>query len=301
MWGRSKSTLDVDAEIRRLGHRRFYHDNGFSIFRSVLPVSAIDALVNPIKTDLTEYDGPIARHYGDPAPHVLSADGRILNSIAQPHLVTVPALQAFREAAVAVFCHPAVADCLGKLDGQHSYGFQGALLFFVSPLTTIHDDSWSCNTLPPGGSFTVWIPLEEFDAFSGPPYVIRWPLGKLMTPAELGIEFPPEDTPGWAHIAQPHYDAALGAKVRRDGMAMIVPFLHRGDMLIFASTTPHGSLPAHPADRSRLSLQGIYRPMGVPWGAYLYESGKHRFGPAVREERRHNDQFTLTLPPGMSW
>jgi hypothetical protein len=301
MWGQLKSrvTFDLDAEVRRLGHRRFYCDNGFAVFRSVLPLPVVDQVLERINTDLDAYEGPLPRHYGDPVSHQRGPDGRILNSIAHPHLGVEPELAAVRRALLDLYCHRVIAECLARLDGRLSYVMQGGILFYVSPLTNVHDDSWSCNTLPHGGSFTTWMPLEDIDHHSGPPFVIRWPLDLLMKPADLGIEFPPDDTAGWAGIAQEQYRAALEAKV--SGMSMIVPMLRKGDLLVWGPMTPHGSLPGYPLNKSRLSLQGIYRPNGVPWGAYAYESGKHRFGPAAREERRHNDQFTLTLPHGMSW
>jgi hypothetical protein len=301
MWVSKKPTFDLDAEIGRTGARSFYCANGFVVFRSAMPAAPLDALVETIRTDLDAFAGELPRHYGDPVPHARAADGRVTNAIAHPHLVTAPELRRFRQAIRDVYCHAAIAGCLGELDGRRSYAMQGGLLFSISPLTPVHDDSWSCNTFPHGGAFTVWIPLEDVDQFSGPPFVVRWPLDRFMKAGDLGIEFPPEDTPGWSGLAQEQYRQALHVKVKREGMAMIVPTLRRGDVMIWGSLIPYGSLPGNPIDSSRLSLQGIYRPLGVPWGAYEFEAGKHRFGPSLRDERRHNERFMLTLLPGMQW
>jgi hypothetical protein len=291
MWWKSQPK---QAAVRRA----FYRANGYAVFRSVLPLAVLDALGDAIRTELEPYDGPLVRHYGEPASHRHAADGRILNAVGHPHLAPLPR---FRKASLDAYCHRAVAECLRELDSRGSYAFQGAILFFVSPLTTLHDDSWSCDTFPHGGAFTVWIPLEDTEPSAGPPFVVSWPVDRFLTAADLGIEFPPEDTPGWSSIAQERYREALEQRVKRDGLSLTVPTLRRGDLIVWGSLTPHGSLPGHPIDRSRLSLQGIYRPLGVPWGAHEFESGKHRFGPPAREERKYNADFVLTLPPGMRW
>lgn len=281
--------------------RAFFRANGYVVFRAILPLPALDALCESIRGDLDRHAGPLLRHYGEPTPHVRTDDGRIVNAIAHPHLVGAPDLQTFRRRVLDIYCNAAVAECLAELDGRDDYTLQGGLLFFVSPLTGLHDDSWSCDTFPHGGAFTAWFALEDVDPLAGPPFVVAWRPDHLMSPTELGIEFPADDTPGWSGVAQEQYRQALERHVMREGLALTVPTVQRGDLVVWSTLTPHGSLAGHPVERSRLSMQAIYRPTGVPWGAYTFESGKHRLGPPVQEERRHNDSFTLRLPPGMSW
>jgi hypothetical protein len=97
------------------------------------------------------------------------------------------------------------------------------------------------------------------------------------------------------------YQNALYKKLLAPGATMTAPILGKGDVIIWSTLTPHGSLPSWPPDQSRLSLQGIYYPVDLPWGAYIYESGKHIYGPAMREPITINDAFLVAPQSGLRW
>jgi hypothetical protein len=76
----------------------FYRAKGYAIFRSVLPQAILDTLGEVIRTEVHEVEGPLVRHYGEPAPHKRAADGR--NAIGHPHLAPLARL---RQASLDVF------------------------------------------------------------------------------------------------------------------------------------------------------------------------------------------------------
>ena len=62
------------------------------------------------------------------------------------------------------------------------------------------------------------------------------------------------------------YHAALETYLRRHAPDFVVPLLDPGDMVVFASTTPHGTLPFR--SPSRWAMQVIVRPSNLRWSSW---------------------------------
>ena len=80
-----------------------------------------------------------------------------------------------------------------------------------------------------------------------------------LAPSELDVESASAD-------AYESYHAALGTYVRRHAPDCVVPQLDPGDLVVFASTTPHGTLPFE--QPSRRAMQVIVRPSNLRWGSW---------------------------------
>src|SRR5262249_5294033 len=113
-----------------------------------------------------------------------------------------------------------------------------------------------------GFAHTIWLPLEPVSLSNGPLAVVPWPRGKVVSPSELGVEEPAEPADG---SRRPHvaYHAALQAYLRRHAPDWVVPQLDPGDMVVFASTTPHGTLPFQ--SPARAAMQVLVRPSNLRW------------------------------------
>jgi hypothetical protein len=297
----------LDATIAAAGHRRFYRENGFTVFRNAIPVADIDELAALVRRDLHAYQGNLLRHDGKEAPNQYSKPDLndpecfVTNALAYPYLIDEPELVKFRESINKIFFGPSLAACFYELEGFSKHILHSGILFFCGPLTDVHNDSWSCETFPPGHAKTAWIALEDLGPRSGGPFVFPWTLGLLPSERDVEVEFPPPGTENWFAIAYELYQTALFKRIYADGATMIAPLLHKGDVIVWSTSTPHGSLPANPFGRTRLSLQGIYRPENLPWGDFIFENGKHICASPARETIGVNENFLVAPPSGLHW
>lgn len=243
----------------------FYERYGYAIFRGVIDRSKIDALHAAVESEVIASDGAFLRHYSSKRePNVfvegtrLPKDG-LLNAHAQPETPRTAA------AIESLLLTDRMADLLTSIDGASSYTVHQTILFFIPPGTHLHLDGWSFDTEPRGYFHTVWIPLEPVGLHNGPIFIAPWPRGKVVAPATLGVEEPSEPPDG-SRRPKIAYHTALEAYLRRHAPDFVVPQLDPGDMVAFASTTPHGTLPFHTP--SRWAMQVIVRPSNLRWSSW---------------------------------
>jgi len=291
--------------------REFFEKNGYAVFRGAIPQHEIDHLLGEkIKGDLVDYDGKLERDSGVWEFHKFSrlASGQyyLVNSLSNAHLITKSSeLYNFRAAVRRVYFHSAVADCLQILDGETHHICNGGAVFFNSPASEPHIDAWHTNTSPWGHAKTVWIPLEDLGPETGSPFAVPWPLGRLLSAADLGIELPPI-TPDaawdeWFPIAYRRYQQALHRLLLSSSAPVASAMLRRGDVMIWSTLTPHGSLPPFGERRTRFSMMANFRPASMNWGRFIFMAGEPPFGPEPRREVRITDAFSLGLNPDQSW
>lgn len=245
----------------------FYQKNGYAIFRDVLPTEKIDALRATVESEVIASDRSFLRHKSTAAePNCFIEIGgqRVLaNALLNPH-----AQQETPRTGAAIedlLLSETVADLLTSVDGANNYTVQQTILFFMPPGTGLHLDGWSFDTEPRGLGHTIWIPLEAVTLRNGPLAIVPWPRGKIVSPVELGVEEPtePADDPRRPYEA---YHVALSAFLRRHAPDCVVSQLEPGDLVVFASSTPHGTLPF--AAPSRWAMQVIVRPSNLRWGSW---------------------------------
>ena len=245
-----------------------YRRNGFVIFRRAAPREIVEALAESEAEVVRPYSGPLYRHDLRVATHdyyrssALSNVERSRSGLLNAHLLKDSPIQRFVDSFVRLLTSRAIYDCLHRLDSEPRYTLHQSIFFFVSPLTNPHIDRMTRDTAPPGRSFTVWVPIDPVGATNGPILVVPRPLGYYESEADLGTAV--VDDPRKAEEAHRN---ALGRRLQADGAVAMVPLLNPGDVLVFAPSTPHGSLPPHQANAPRKSIQAIYRPASVTrWG-----------------------------------
>ena len=263
-----------------------YKALGFKHFRGVLPVDEISGLADLAYRLITPYRGEILRQDGKPDFNEFFPSTTLLkNSVCNGHVRLPADLKPVHDALRALVSSAPIYESLRQLDDEEHYTVHQTLIFISSQATPPHLDSWSMDTVPHGFAHTLWIPLEDMDYLAGLPGIIPWPVGKLLTEAELGLAA--ADLSFRVRHDQ-HYEA-LTKKLLAEGAEVYASFMRRGDFLAWASTTPHFSLPSNPFPRRRLSLQVLIRPTRYEWGTFVDQPGP----PAPAE--RVSDRFDFIV------
>lgn len=243
----------------------FYERHGYAIFRGAIERASIDALQAALNTEVIASDGTFLRHKSlKREPNVFLEGTRIpVDGLLNPHAQS----ESPRTAAAieSLLLTDRIADLLTSIDGAPNYTVHQTIVFFMPPGTGLHLDGWSLDTDPRGFGHTLWIPLQPVTLHNGPLAIVPWPRGKVVAPSELNVEAASAE-------AYESYHAALAAYVRRHAPDCVVPQLDPGDLVVFASTTPHGTLPF--AQPSRRAMQVIARPSNLRWGSWpQFEAG----------------------------
>ncbi len=255
-----------------MGVHQLYQQRGYHVFRNVLPVDKVDALAHLVHSHIRYRQEPLLRHDMSFSAHKYARGTALIeNSLMDCHLPFKETMQPVETALASLVASPAVASSLRQLDDAAHYTIHQTIFFFISQLTTLHFDGWGFDTAPRGHAHTLWIPLQDLDHRSGLPSVIPWERGKLLSEADLGL--PPEDDTGDRYG---RYSKAFIAQVMRESPELTTCMLRKGDFMVWASTTPHLSLPSKAwpprvfeTAVERMSLQVLVRPSHMAWGNFF--------------------------------
>jgi ectoine hydroxylase-related dioxygenase (phytanoyl-CoA dioxygenase family) len=243
----------------------FYERYGYAILRGVIESANIDALLAALDSEVVASHGAFLRHKScRHEPNIFLAGTNIpVDGLLNPHAQTETPRTA--AAIESLLLSERIADLLTNIDGAQNYTVHQTIVFFMPPGTGLHLDGWSFDTDPRGFGHTLWIPFEPVTLRNGPLAIVPWPRGKIVSPSELNVQ------PASAE-AYESYHAALAAYIRREAPDCVVPQLDPGDLVVFASTTPHGTLPFD--QPSRRAMQVIARPSNLRWGSWpQFEAG----------------------------
>jgi hypothetical protein len=245
-----------------------YKRDGYRLFRSVLPSDEVTALGDMAYGLITPYRGEIRRQDGSLAFNEYHPSSLLVkNSILNAHFSLPDDLKPISVALSALITSSGIYESLRELDGAEHYTVHQTIIFISAQTTIPHLDSWSIDTAPHGYSHTVWIPLEDMDYLSGLPALVPWPVGKLVTEADLGL---PD---GDFSFRQRHdrYCVALSERLSSTSADVRTLFMRKGDIVVWSSLTPHFSLPSSPFPRKRLSVQMLIRPTHHRWGNFVIQ------------------------------
>ena len=243
----------------------FYERYGYAIFRGAIEPANIGALRAALDSEVIASHGAFLRHKSTKhEPNIFFDGTRIpVDGLLDPHAQSETPRTA--AAIESLLLTDRVADLLTSIDGAQNYTVHQTIVFFMPPGTGLHLDGWSFDTEPRGFGHTVWIPFEPVTLRNGPLAIVPWPRGKVVAPSELNVEMASVES-------YESYHAALDAYLRRHAPDCVVPQLEPGDLVVFASTTPHGTLPF--AEPSRRAMQVIVRPSNLRWGSWpQFEAG----------------------------
>jgi hypothetical protein len=109
--------------------------------------------------------------------------------------------------------------------------------------------------------------LQRITLHNGPVCIFPWPRGKLLLPETLGINDELNRvSPGEAYGI---YHDALCRCIDKQDTSVVVPLLEPGDLVVFASTTPHATMPQRYEGTVRRALQVMVRPSSRRWGGIM--------------------------------
>ncbi len=294
-------TADREKPARRgQSPKRRYREYGFHVFRGLFPISGIARIHEMLEAEVYRSDAPLLRHpQGQRLTNVFSdtvnAGKVVANALWEPHLQ--PEMPGLAQALIDLICTDAVAQRLAQLDGKRRYLLCQTILFFLSPTTQLHIDGWAFDTEPSGGAHTIWFPLEEIIFDQGPVCVAEWKLGNVLSASDMGIEDFPGELARDGLGTYKRYHDGLNCEIERRAVTLHVPQLRLGDAVVFASLTPHGSVPARGNQKfRRMAVQAIVAPAGEPLGnLWRNLSGERPTVPEASEIRPINDRWGLRL------
>jgi hypothetical protein len=260
------------------GIRRQYRREGYAIFRKRLDPVAIERLAQVMIQRVIPYEKPLLRRHGREEVHTYYEEGPgIKEPVANAH-VTVPSdMGELQDAVRAITYSDELFQAMHALDGEERYTICQSLLFFMSPHTAIHIDSWTFDTSPLGYAHSMFIPLENMHMRSGFPCICPWPLGKVISEEELDVVDRTRGTPDYSFGK--HYQAyntALAKRFMSESWEVRGGLLRKGDMMVWSSLTPHASFPCNPFPAPRMSLQLILAPSRFPIGDFVRDKGMDR-------------------------
>ena len=274
--------------LRKSPVRAHYLEQGYCVLRGVLPRADVETLADRARTLLPSYDGEFLRQSGRREANDFFPGTRLIrNSPANLHLGLTPDLQPVCDAQRTIVTAPALADGLRELDDARHYHINQTLLFFAAQTTALHIDSWALDTVPRGAAHTLWIPLQELDQRSGIPAIVPWPVGKVVTEQELGL-----DTGAPHGERYERYHHALSDRLLDGSPDLVAALAQPSDVVVWSCLTPHLTLPAQPFPKERLSIQVLLRPAHLNWGNFTVQPESYPTTHVVRA----TDRFSYFVP-----
>ena len=140
--------------------------------------------------------------------------------------------------------------------------------------------NWSGFSLS-ASSFEKAARQTPISATSGVPMVAPWPVGKVITEADLGL-------PSEGAIAERYkrYHDALIGHVFKDRPEMVTAVVRKGDILVWTSLSPHLTMPAKHFPAKRLSLQVLVRPSHLRHGTFCHQPDEFHTSRMIRVSDR---------------
>ena len=254
---------------RATPERVHYGQRGYQVFRNVFDPAEVEALAGLVRS-AADYEGKLLRKDGSVSTHDFFEGTRIVrNPLANYHLPLCNDVAALSASLRNLLTAPELADHLRRLDGAESYIIHQSLVFFAAQTTELHIDSWGVDTSPRGCAHTLWVPLQDMHYRAGVPAVVPWPLGEVVTEADLGLT-----ADGTVAERYEHYHQAFARRILEGRPELVTAFLNRGDLVVWSSLTPHLTLPSMPFPIERLSLQVLLKPTALRRGTFLEQPEK---------------------------
>lgn len=231
----------------------YYQENGYVVFRNLLPLELIDKLLNLYTKQIVPSTYPFFRQSTSKYEvNQLNEFGYVKQSFLDIH--DYGKFPQFSETAKEIYCSDQIVDALKQVTGSDSFNLMQTMLFDANTETQPHQDWWYLDTVPNGHLIAAWIALEDIDERAGRFYV----LPKSNKNPNFHSEKPNLSHSEWLNRIKEYVDAH-----QKDIKA---PDLKKGDVLFWNSKTIHGALPTIDTHFSRKSLTAHYIPSGYQFG-----------------------------------
>ncbi|RMF24130.1 MAG: phytanoyl-CoA dioxygenase family protein [Cyanobacteria bacterium J083] len=232
--------------------QEYYRDNGYFVYRNLLPHDAIDNLLDLYNQKIIPAKYPFFRQDTNKyEPNQINKFGYVKQAFLDIH--DYRDFPEFSTKAKDIFCSKLLQQALSQITGFTSFNLMQTMLFDANTATSPHQDWWYLDSISNGHLIAAWIALEDIKAKAGRFYVIP-----KTIKVDLHSHMPNLPWLEWKKLMQQYFD-----EHRSDVYA---PALNKGDVLFWNSRTIHGALPTQDPSFSRKSLTAHYLPSNLKFG-----------------------------------
>jgi phytanoyl-CoA hydroxylase len=249
--------MTLESNLSKIEHRQvsheYYQENGYAVFRNLIPVAAIDRLLSLYQQEIIPSKYPFFRQSTNKYElNRLNEFGHVEQSFLDIH--DYQRYSEFSNLAKEIYCGDSIQAALAQITGSHKFNLMQTMLFDANTETQPHQDWWYLDTVPNGNLTAAWIALEDIDQRAGRFYVMP-----------KSIQHPDfhSDTPNLSHV---EWLQKIGAYFKANQNDITAPDLKKGDVLFWNSKTVHGALPTSDRQFSRKSLTAHYIPSEYQFG-----------------------------------
>jgi phytanoyl-CoA hydroxylase len=240
------SQLTTEAALRQ-----YYDDNGYVVFRGLVPSELCDKARQAFDTEVKPYNDFIYRQASaNPEKHKFTEHQYMLNSILNIQDLDKDKFPNFNQYGTQILTHPKVQQALKNLMGEPAKMVQ-TMYFEGNPATWAHQDSYYLDASTLGRMVAIWVAVEDIAPGAGRFYV--YPTSHKIDMEKNGGNF---------DIAFNHdrYKKLVIDIINKFNLKCVAPALKKGDVLMWHGKTIHGSLKTTQPQFSRSSYTGHYIP-----------------------------------------
>jgi phytanoyl-CoA hydroxylase len=239
------------APNQREAVAQYYAEHGFVVLRGIIPDELCDLTRTAFAEEVRPYDGFLYRQAtADPERHLWTSGGYMLNSLLNIQDLPSRQFPLFRAAGLNILTHPNLVAALEAIIGERPKIVQ-TMCFEGNPQTWAHQDTYYLDSTELGRMIAAWVAIEDIHPGAGRFFVY---------PGSHRISMPRNS--GQLHVAfrHDHYKELVLNVIRENRLECRAPALRKGDVLLWAAQTIHGSLETRVPSRSRASLTAHYIP-----------------------------------------
>ena len=146
--------------------RQYYYEEGYCVYRNLIPQHLIDRLVEHYKRDIVPSDYSFFRQNTDAyEPNRYTEHGYVKQSFLDIH--DYEKFSAFSQCARDIFTNEIIRDALKTVTGFDNFNLMQTMLFDANTETIPHQDWWYLDSVPNGHLLGAWIALEDIDERAG--------------------------------------------------------------------------------------------------------------------------------------
>lgn len=231
--------------------RQYYEDNGYIVFRNLLPKELCQEALESFAKEIRPYNGYIYRQASaNPEKHTFTEYNHVLNSILNVQSVDSSKFPKFRNTGLQALTHANIQRAMQILMGEPGKLVQ-SMYFEGNPKTWAHQDCYYLDSEEQGRMVGIWAALEDIHPGAGRFYV--YPTSHKIDIQKNGGDF---------DIAFNHarYKELVKDIIQKFDLQCVAPALAQGDVLMWHGATIHGSLETIERKYSRSSYTGHYIP-----------------------------------------
>jgi phytanoyl-CoA hydroxylase len=229
----------------------YFAEHGYVVLRGAVPPELCDEARAAFASELRPYRGFLYRQAtAEPERHVWTAGGHMLNSLLNVQDLAARRFPRFRAAGLSILTGRALVEVVAAIMGERPKIVQ-TMFFEGNPKTWAHQDTYYLDSTDLGRMVAAWVAVEDIHPGAGRFFVY---------PGSHRIAMPLNR--GALNVANEHgrYKELVLETIARHRLECRAPALRKGDALLWAARTIHGSLETREPARSRASFTAHYIP-----------------------------------------